>query len=220
MLIARGGQCPHPARWAVPTPGSQLSCAPSVMVYARGSKGTAGASRPRPSPEGRMALWTPVRGIMIGWRPGSRRASRACGGHASQRARRDAVHARFPPIRHGTAVTPSPPGKGAGLRALGRGSPTVAPLRVTLRAPPQLREAASSCGGRRRLLLLLRPCTVAECRSIPDLACHSASRITPDSATGPSSRTQRGRPTGAARPPADEHHNTQSPSKPPPRGSH
>ena len=202
MLIARGGQCPHPARWAVPTPGSQLSCAPSVMVYARGSKGTAGASRPRPSPEGRMALWTPVRGIMIGWRPGSRRASRACGGHASQRARRDAVHARFPPIRHGTAVTPSPPGKGAGLRALGRGSPTVAPLRVTLRAPPQLREAASSCGGRRRLLLFLRPCTVAENRNVLDLSLQ-ANRQAASHSTGPPICAQRGRPPGAARPPAD-----------------
>ena len=79
---------PSPKRWAVPTPGSRLSCAPSVMLNARGAS-------PR-----------------LARRPGSRRASLACGGHASQRARRDAVHARFPSIRHGTAVTPSPPGKG------------------------------------------------------------------------------------------------------------
>ena len=90
----------------MPTPGSRLSCAPSVMLNARGAS-------PR-----------------LARRPGSRRASRACGGHASQRARRDAKHARLPLSVTAAAVTPSPPGTGAGLRALGRGSPTVAPLRV------------------------------------------------------------------------------------------
>ena len=49
-------------RRAVPTPGSRLDCAPSVIVNARGSGGTAGASRPRPSPESCIALGTPVRG--------------------------------------------------------------------------------------------------------------------------------------------------------------
>ena len=35
-----------------------------------------------------------------------------------------------PPIRHGSCRDTFPSGEGAGLRALGRGSPTVAPLRV------------------------------------------------------------------------------------------
>ena len=71
-------------------------------------------------------------------RPGSRRASRACGVTAQGlrpfslgAPRRETCG--VPPIRHGTAVTPSPPGKGASplfVRALGRGSPAVAPLRV------------------------------------------------------------------------------------------
>ena len=53
-------------KWAVPTPGSRLGCAPSVRVRARGAS------------------------LRLARRHGSRRASRACGGHASQRARRDA----------------------------------------------------------------------------------------------------------------------------------
>ena len=134
---------------------------------------------------------------------------------ATGEARRETCEA--PPIRHGTAVTPSPPGKDTGLVALGRGSPTVAPLRVGVRAPSWLREAATSCGGRRRPLLLLRPCTATgnlrhvrpeRCVSIPSHQCDS----------GPPLRAQRGRPTGAARPPADYRHNPQSRSKPPPRG--
>ena len=79
-----------------------------------------------------------------------------------------------PPIRHGSCRDTFPSGEGAGLRALGRGSPTVAPLRPCLRAPPWLREAATSCGGRRRLLRLLRPCTGAENCSIPDLFLHAS----------------------------------------------
>ena len=50
--------------------------------------------------------------LQLARRPGSRRASRACRGHASQRARRDAEHARLPLSVTATAVTPSPPGKG------------------------------------------------------------------------------------------------------------
>ena len=96
-----------------------------------------------------------------------RRARRATGAPrlrgsrlATGEARRGACGA--PPIRHGSCRDTFPSGEG-GLRpfswlvALGRGSPTVAPLRPCLRAPPWLREAASSCGGRRRLLGLLRP---------------------------------------------------------------
>ena len=52
------------------------------------------------------------------------------------------------PIRHGTAVTPSPLGKGAGVVALGRDSSTVAPLRVRL---------APSAMGVRGGVLLRRP---------------------------------------------------------------
>ena len=63
-------------KWAVPTPGSRLGCAPSVRVRARGAS------------------------LRLARRHSSRRASRACGGHASQRARRDAEHGdagRFAP---------------------------------------------------------------------------------------------------------------------------
>ena len=119
--------------------------------------GTLGLLAPDPRQRAFGSLDSHSGGIRLGWRPGSRRASRACGGHGAQRVRRDAEHARLPLFVTAFAVTPSPPGKGVGLRALGRDSPTVAPLRVGLRAPPWLREAASSCGGRRRLLGLLRP---------------------------------------------------------------
>ena len=49
--------------------------------------------------------------MQLGWRPGSRRASRACGGHGARRVRRDAVHAGLPLSVTAAAVTPSPPGK-------------------------------------------------------------------------------------------------------------
>ena len=68
--------------------------------------------------------------LRLARRPGSQRASRACGGHGAHTGAPRRVTCEAPPIRHGKAVTPSPPGKGAGLCALGRGSPTVAPLRV------------------------------------------------------------------------------------------
>ena len=169
------------------------------------------------------ALWTLIRGIRLGWRPGSRRASRACEGHGAQRVRRDAKHARLPLSVAATAVTPSPPGKGASpllLVALGRGSPTVAPLRPCLRPPPWLREAATSCGGRRRVLLLLRSCTDAENCNVSDLSLHAGSKPRHtrhcDSTL---TRAQRGRLTDAARLPADDRRNPQSCPKPPPRGS-
>ena len=68
--------------------------------------------------------------------------------------RRDAEHARLPLSVTATAVTPSPPGKGASplfMRALGRDSPTVAPLRVGL-----ARSASVERGGD----LLRRPTEV------------------------------------------------------------
>ena len=93
-------------------------------------EGTAGAPRPRPSPKslrlsglsfGGDQAWLAAR--LAEGEPGLRESRRTEGA-----PRRGACEA--PPIRHGTAVTPSPPGKGAGFVALGRGSPTVAPLRV------------------------------------------------------------------------------------------
>ena len=121
------GQCPHPARWAVPTPSSRLSCAPSFRMNARGGRGDAGAPRPRPSPKSLR-----LSGLSFGgdWnkaeRPGSRRASRACRGHGAQRARRDAEHARLPLSVTAAAVTPSPPGKGLGCARSG-GAPLRSP---------------------------------------------------------------------------------------------
>ena len=93
---------------------------------------------------------------------GSRRATGA--------PRREACEA--PPIRHGLRRDTFPSGEGTGLVELGRGSPTVAPLRVGLRPPSWLREAATSCGGRRRLLRRLRPCTIAENRALSALSVH------------------------------------------------
>ena len=112
-------------RWAVPTPGSRLSCAPLVTVCARDN------------------------GLQLTRRPGSRRASRACLGHGAGSST----------LFIGCAATRSLRGSPypSRLVALGRDSPAVAPLRVELRPPPWLREAATSCGGRRRLLRLLRP---------------------------------------------------------------
>ena len=101
------------------------------------------------------------------------------------------------PIRHGTAVTPSPLGKAAGWGALRRGSPTVTPLRPVARVPFQGLEAATSCGGRRRLLLLLRPCGTLDTSTVRSLPVQRS----------PPFCAQRGRPTGAARSPADNVHN-------------
>ena len=113
-------------RWAVPTPGargvsphfSRLSWFPSVMVYARGSKGTAGAPRPRPSPEGCISLWTPIRGGS-GCVEGTARGGRAALAGVTVRglrpfslgaARRGACGA--PPIRHGSCRDTFPSGEG------------------------------------------------------------------------------------------------------------
>ena len=66
---------------------------------------------PQTLAKGPSALWTLIRGIRLGRRPGSRRASRACRGHGARQARRDAEHARLPLSVTAFAVTPSPPGK-------------------------------------------------------------------------------------------------------------
>ena len=133
------GQCPQPARdWAARLWSQYVRVIMACNL------------REGPAREGRAGLaWVTAQGL----RPFSLGAPR-----------RGACEA--PPIRHGTAVTPSPPGKAFLLRALGRDSPTVAPLRVELRPPPWLREAATSCGGRRRLLRLLRPWGRYGCISI------------------------------------------------------
>ena len=136
------------------------------------ASGDAGASRPRPSPKSLRLSGLSFGGIRQGWR--ARLAEGEPGLQGSRRTegapRRGTCEA--PPIRHGTAVTPSPPGKDSLLRALGRDSPTVAPLRPCLRAPPWGQEAATSCGGRRRLLRLLRPYTVAKNRTLSALSVH------------------------------------------------
>ena len=148
------------------------------MFLLRG-RGDAGASRPRPSPKSLRLSGLSFGGIRLGRRPGSRKASRACEGHASQRARRDAVYARLPLSVTATAVTPSPPGKDslvgrarAGLpygRPASRGvarSVMVERGGVLLRrpteatqAPPAMRRCGKmqllrlvSCGGRLGLL--------------------------------------------------------------------
>ena len=61
-----GAACPEP-RWAVPKPGSRLSCAPSVILNTRGAT------------------------LQLARRHGAQRARRACGGHGAQKAHRDAV---------------------------------------------------------------------------------------------------------------------------------
>ena len=181
-------------------------------------------SSPQTLAKGPSALWTSIRGVWnrVGGH-GARQARRACGGHGAQRVRRDAKHARLPLSVTATAVTPSPPGKGASpllLVALGRGSPTVAPLRPCLRPSPWLREAATSCGGRRRVLLFLRSYTDAENCNVSDLSLHAGSKPRHtrhcDSTL---TRAQRGRPTGAARPQAENGRSIRNCSKPPPRGS-
>ena len=104
-----------------------------LYLFGLVSCGDAGAARPRPSPKSLRLSGLSFGGIVIGRRHGAQRARRACRGHGARRVRRDAEHARLPLSVTATAVTPSPPGKGASplfMRALGRGSPTVAPLRV------------------------------------------------------------------------------------------
>ena len=142
-------------------------------------EGTLGLLAPDPRQRAFGSLDSHSEGIIVGWRPGSRRASRACGGHGAQRVRRDAEHARLPLSVTATAVTPSPPGKDslvgrarAGLpygRPASRGvarSVMVERGGVLLRrpteatqAPPAMRRCGKmqllrlvSCGGRLGLL--------------------------------------------------------------------
>ena len=111
-------------RWAVPTPGSRLSCTPSVMLNTRGAT------------------------LQLARRHGARRARRASWGHASQRARRDAK-----PARPQGALPPGPPEPGLPAPNPGETCGTdkhmtPAPLHgrrspSNLRRPPQ--EVAASC---------------------------------------------------------------------------
>ena len=178
-------------------------------------EGTLGLLAPDPRQRAFGSLDSHSGGIRLGWRPGSRRASRACGGHASQRARRDAEHARLPLSVTASAVTPSPPGKGGLGCARSGGTPLRSPrfahtcaLRHDRerRRPPAEADGGYSCSSGH---VPLR-------KTVPCLPCQSTRSIHP--LTGLPPRAQRGRPTGAARPPVDNRHNTSSCSKPPPRG--
>ena len=99
-------------RWAVPTPGSRLSCTPSVIVNARGIRGDAGAPRPRPSPEGFHPSGLSFGGLGQGRR--ARRTEGAPGLRGSRlakgEARRETCEA--PPIRHGSCRDTFPSGEG------------------------------------------------------------------------------------------------------------
>ena len=151
------------------------------------------------------ALWTLIRGDCH-WSK-ARRATGAPRLQGSRRTegapRRGACKAL--PIRHGTAVTPSPLGKAFLLSSLGRGSPTVAPLRVRV-----AHSASVERGGdllRRPTEVTPAPPAMHHCgkpyRSRP-VPLHLPGKLRPPtSAASPPSRAQRGRPTGAARPPAD-----------------
>ena len=153
---------------------------------------------------------------------GPARGGRAGLAGVTVRNRRTATRScEAPPIRHGSCRDTFPSGEGAGLRALGRGSPTVAPLRVRV-----VRSIIGARGGD----LLWRPTEITQAppamhwcgellHSRPFPPRQPTSCVLPTSATGPPSCAQRGRPTGAARPPADDRHNTSRRSKPPPRGS-
>ena len=107
-------------------------------------------------------------------------------------ARRDAKPARLPLSVTASAVTPSPPGKDAGLVAPGRGSPAVAPLPPVSRVPFQGQEASTSCEGRRRVRLLLR--TRGGCAK-PNHVCSVSLHQRPRRRSqSPPFRAQRGRP--------------------------
>ena len=84
-------------------------------------------------------------GIIVGRRPGSRRASRACGGHGAQRVRRDAKPARLPLSVTAYAVTPSPPGQGGFAPFRGCARSGGAPLRS-----PRFAHACALRHGRER----------------------------------------------------------------------
>ena len=178
-------------------------------------------SSPRTLAKGPSALWTSIRGDhhwvkarLAEGEPGLQGSRRATGA-----PRRGACEAL--PIRHGNCRDTFPAGEGTGLVVLGRGSPTFAPLRPVSRVPSQGQEAATSCGVRQRLLLLLRPCTVMENRSIPDLllctAWHAAWHTPPVRQAHQPARNEaahRCRPAASKR--VIQHPNT---PKPPPRGS-
>ena len=112
--------------------------------------GDAGASRPRPSPEGRMALWTPVRGDWY-WSEGPARGGRAgLAGVTAQGLRPFSLGAprrgacEAPPIRHGNCRDTFPSGEGgfAPFHACARaGLPYGRP------ASPMLAPSALAAGG-------------------------------------------------------------------------
>ena len=126
-------------RWAVPTPGSRgvsplfarLSCAPSVMLNTRGATL-------------RLARWH-----------GARRARRACGGHASQRARRDAVvqvpQGALPPGSPEPGLPAPNPGETCGTdKHMTPAPPHGRRSLSSLRRPPQEVAASHPHGGARK----------------------------------------------------------------------
>ena len=101
----------------------------AIELYAREDRGDAGAARPRPSPKSLRLSGLSFGGI--GTRPkGPARGGRAGLAGVTARGlrpfslgapRRGACGA--PPIRHGTGVTPSPPGKGGWVTCARAGLP-------------------------------------------------------------------------------------------------
>ena len=172
-------------RWAVPTTGSRLGCVPSVMLNTRVGQGTLGLLAPDPRQRAFGSLDSHSGGS--GRVGGPARGGRAglAGVTARIRARRDAEPAGLPLSVTACAVTPSPPGKGAGLVALGRDSPTVAPLRVRV-----VRSALVERGGdllRRPTEATPAPPAMHRCgepyRFRPVPPCQPTSRGTPDRPT-------------------------------------
>ena len=169
VMVERGGVLLRRPTEATQAPPAMRRCGKMQLLRLVSCGGRLGLLAPDPCQRAFGSLGSHSGGS--GWGGGPARGRRAGLARVTPRKGRGATRlCGAPPIRHGNCRDTFPSGEGAGLRALGRDSPTVAPLRPCLRAPPWSREAASSCGGRRRLLLLLRPCAVAEKCGFSDLS--------------------------------------------------
>ena len=184
-MVERGGDLLRRPTEATPAPPAMEPCG-EMQLLGFVSCGNGWGSSPQTLAKEPSALWTLVRGNHY-WAE-ARLAEGEPGLQGSRRTtgapRRGACQA--PPIRHGTAVTPSPPGKDF-LVALGRGSPTVAPLRVRL-----ARSAIGARGGdllRRPTEATPAPPAMHRCgepyRFRPVPPCQLTSRETPDKLTNP-----------------------------------
>ena len=150
-MVERGGVLLRRPTEVTRAPPAKRRCGKMRLLGLVGW-GDAGASRPRPSPEGCIALWTLIRGEQAGWEarlaegePGLRGSRRTAG--APQRGTCEA-----PPIRHGFRRDTFPSGEGGLVACARAGLPY---------GRPASRGVARSAIGARGGDLLRRPTEAA-----------------------------------------------------------